>query len=89
MTAVDVKVATKVHSPSVPVSKGKTTRKMPAWVVDDHYAVLTEILLLHGDVTLAVDVFFVNKIIFLLTISLGIKFTIVEMLQDITSSTKV
>jgi hypothetical protein len=61
--------------------KGKTIQKKPAPVVSD-IMVLRELLKLVKDVSMCLDIFFVNKIPFLITLSLRIYFTTVSNLKN-------
>jgi hypothetical protein len=67
---------------SVPSLKGKTTRKTPEHVPSDVIAVPTDIRELHRNVTMSIDVFFVNKIPFFITLSRNICFTTVTHLAN-------
>jgi hypothetical protein len=53
----DAMAAYKIWGPS----KGKTVRKKPEPVKADIVSILKEIRELHKEVTLAIDIFFVNK----------------------------
>ena len=66
VTAEDAVVANKIWGPDVPLLKGKTTRKTPPTVPTDIVEVPVEIRELHRMVMMSIDVFFVNKIPFLL-----------------------
>jgi hypothetical protein len=62
--------------------KGKTTRSKPNPVARDFVKVPVALLKLHKEVFLTVDIFFVNKIPFFLTLSRKICFTAVNHLAD-------
>ncbi len=82
MTTDDAVVASKIWGPDVPSLKGKTTRKTPSTVPTDIMAVPMEIRELHRNVTLSIDVFFVNKVPFFLTLSHKLMFTTVTHLAN-------
>jgi hypothetical protein len=63
-------------------SKGKTTRHKPLPVVENIVPVPKHILTLHKDVFLTVNLFYVNKIGFLITHSRGICLTTVKWLDN-------
>ncbi len=62
-------MAIKVWGPSIAMLKGKTVRMMPPVVRQDVIEIPKEIWELHKDVTLTIDIFFVNKIPFFTTYS--------------------
>ena len=82
VTTDDAVVATKIWGPDVPSLKGKTTRRTPPTVPTDIVAVPMEIRELHRNVTLSIDVFFVNKVPFFLTLSHKLMFTTVTHLAN-------
>ncbi len=61
---------------------GKTVRKRPEPVKTDIVSILKEICELHKKVTLMIDIFFVNKIPFFLTLSRVLYFTTVTHLPN-------
>jgi hypothetical protein len=65
----DAGTTEKIWGPNIAALKGKTTRSTPEPVKSDLVAIPTEIREIHRIVTLSIDVFFVNKIPFLLTLS--------------------
>jgi hypothetical protein len=75
-------VADKIWGKSVPSLKGKTTRENPEHVPSDVVAVPTEIQELHRNVTMSIDIFFVNKIPFFITLSQNICFNTVTHLAN-------
>ena len=77
VTVQDAEVALKIWGPNIAALKGKTTRRTPDPVVMDNVAIPTQIRELHHEVTLAVDIIFVNGIPFFLTISKKLYFTTV------------
>ena len=82
MSTADVDNALAIYGASVPALKGKTAKKKPAVVTRDLVKVPREFMKLVKDVTLCVDFFFVNKIPFIITLSLKIYFTTVTHLDN-------
>jgi hypothetical protein len=78
----DAMVAYKIWGPSVAALKGKTVRKRPEPVKTDIVSIPKEICELHKEVTLAIDIFFMSKILFFLTLSRVLYFTTVTHLPD-------
>ncbi len=70
-------VAYKIWGPSLAALKGKTVRKRPEPIKTDIVSIPKEIRELHKEVTLTIDIFFVNKIPFFLTLSRVLYFTTV------------
>jgi hypothetical protein len=81
LAATDVKTATTVWGRNIAMLKGKTVRTTPPVVRQDVIEIPKEIRELHKMVTLAIDIFFVNKIPFFLTHSLLICFLLVTHLS--------
>ena len=74
--------ANKLFGPDVSALKGKTTRRGPP-IVDSPMAVDTTSILEHyGEVTLCVDLMYVNKVPLLVTLSRNIKFGTMEAVAD-------
>ena len=74
--------ANKLFGPDVGALKGKTTRRGPP-IVDSPVAVdMTSILEHYGEVTLCVDLMYVNKMPLLVTLSPNIKFGTMEAFAD-------
>ena len=82
MTLDDAGVANKIWGKNIAALKGKTVRKTPRHVVTNIIAVPKEIRDLHRYITISIDVFFVNKIPFLITLSRKICFTTVTHLAN-------
>jgi hypothetical protein len=70
VTVKDMGTAIKVWGPSIAMLKGKTVRMTPPVVRQDVIKIPKE----HKNVTLGIDIFFVNKIPFFITYSLVICF---------------
>ena len=90
----DVEVAHETWGKDVNNLKGKTTRKKPMPVAKDFVKIPREMQKLHKFVYLTADIFFVNKIAFMITLSRKIWFTTVEHLahrksQDIFRAFKI
>ena len=82
VTVADIDVAFKIWGKDVAMLKGKTVKKKPMPVVKDLVKVPKEFIKLHRDVTLAIDIFFVNRIPFFISLSRIIYFTGVSHLLD-------
>ena len=82
VTPEDAQIADKIWGPNVPLLKGKTTHKTPSAVPSDIVEIPVEIRQLHRNVTMSIDIFFVNKIPFFLTLSRKICFTTVTHLAN-------
>lgn len=76
----DVDRAEKLYGPSIQALKGKTVRQTSVPVVTDYVEVPPHILRENKNITISVDVMFVNKIPFLTSISRHIKFSTAETL---------
>ena len=81
----DVSAADDVFGPDTAILQGKTTRKKASNVPAYLSPVPPDILKRYHDVTLCVDVMFVNRIPFLVSISRHIRFGTVELLLSRTS----
>jgi hypothetical protein len=72
----------KIWGNNISALKGKTTRSKTHPVDRDYVKVPKELLKLHKEVFLTTDIFFVNNIPFLWTLSRKICFTVVNHLAD-------
>ncbi len=77
VTVDDAKAAYKIWRPSMDALKGKTVRKQPELVKNETIYIPKEIRELHKEVTLTIDIFFVNQIPFFIMLSRVIYFTTV------------
>ena len=82
VTVEDIDVALKIWGKNIAALKGKTVRIKPIPVIKDFVKVPKELMKLHKEVFLTMDIFFVNKIPFFLTLSRKICFTAVNHLAD-------
>jgi hypothetical protein len=78
----DIIAAEDILGPCVDALKGKTARRVEAHVRSDISPVPRDILSLYRAVTLCVDIMYVNKLPFLVTISRKIKFATIELLTN-------
>ena len=82
VTPRDVIIANSLFGPDVGALNGKTTRHSPP-IVDSPVPVdITSILKHYGEVTLCVDLMYVNRVPLLVTLSRNIKFGMVEAVKD-------
>ena len=82
VTPRDVIIANKVFGPDVGALKGKTMRRQPP-IVDSPVSVDTTSILEHyGEITLCVDLMYVNKVPLLVTLSRNVKFGTMEAVAD-------
>ncbi len=82
VTVEDAMAAFKIWGPSVAALKGKTVWKRPEPVKTDTVLIPKEICELHKEMTLAINIFFMNKIPFFLTLSRVLHFTTVTHLHN-------
>ena len=80
--AEDVYVSLKIWGKNIAALKGNTTRRKSNTVARDSVNIPMDLLKLHKEVFLTRDVFFVNKIPLLLTLSRKICFTAVNHLAN-------
>ena len=75
-------VANKLFGPNISALKGKTTQRGPP-IVDSPVAVdITSIPKYYGEITLCVDLMYVNKVPLLVTLYQNIKFGTMEAVAD-------
>jgi hypothetical protein len=82
VTIEDAMAAFKIWGLSVAALKGMTVRRRPEPIETDIVSIPKEICELQKEVTLTIDIFFVNKIPFFLTLSRVLYFTTVTHLPD-------
>ena len=78
MIVEDFDVVLKIWGKNIAAQKGKTTRSKTNTVAIDDVKIPMDLLKLHKEVFLTLDIFFVDKIPFLLTLSQKICFTAVN-----------
>ena len=83
-TVEDIIVALKIWGTNIVALKEKTTQSKPNTVARDSVKIPMDLLKLHKEVFLILEIFFVNKIPFLLTLSRKICFTAVNHLANLT-----
>jgi len=75
--------AEEILGPNLGSLKGKSTRTKPTNVIIGRYNELpTDILEKHGDITLAVDIMYINEIPFVITTSRAIHFRSAELIKS-------
>ena len=78
VTVEDVDVALNIWGKKIAALKGNTTCRKPNTVARDYVKIPMDLLKLHKELLLTLDIFFVNNIPFLLTLSLKIWLTAVN-----------
>ena len=73
VTVDDINVIEKIYGPNVFIIKGKTTRKKPRQVIDDHVEAPQELLEAHKSIDMSIDVLWIEEVPFLNAISHHVK----------------
>jgi hypothetical protein len=82
VTKHHIQTAEDIFGPNLGSLKGKTTYRAPGHVAGHIIPVPPAILGAHQNVTVSVDIMYINKVTFLITYSRSIRFGTVEMLPD-------
>ena len=86
MTVSDFARSDKIYGKDIHALKGKTNRSKPKKMVINYMELPKSILDSNRNITLSIDIMYVNKIPFVTTISRHVKFTTVEVIQKRTKS---
>jgi hypothetical protein len=82
ITKADIQAADNIFGQNLGSLKGKTVRRPNIHVDGGVDPIPTDVIRLCNDITIAIDIMFVNKIPFLITLSREIKFTTVESIPN-------
>ena len=74
VTPTDIKNANNIFGPDVPSIKVKSIRRRPESVVSEYIDIPKEILIMNAGLEVPVDVIFVNKLAFLVSVIKRLKF---------------
>ena len=86
VTVGDVARAENNYGKDIHALKLKTTRSKPKEVVTDYMEIPKDILESNNNITLSIDIMYVNRTPFVTTIFRHVKFTTVEAIQSWTKS---
>jgi len=82
-----IQAAEDIYGPNIGALQGKTPRQNVGHVVAIADPVPADVLLTHREVTLAVDLMFINKVAFLITVSRGLRIGSIHALDNRQAST--
>ena len=82
VTFDDVKNAKLILGPDITMLKGKSMRRKPASVVTEYVDISLKNLESPKELKVSTDIMFINKLLFLVIISQGLKFTTIEYLSS-------
>ena len=82
VTVKDIKTAEDVFGKDIHALKGKQVQKTPEPLAVDCIKVLPEILKIHKEVILFIDIMMINGLPFLVTTSKNLKFVTAEFITD-------
>lgn len=77
-TVQDVQISNKIYGPDAGALKGKTTRRKPIPVRNDIVYIPPELIKIHRDVILCIDIMFADGMPLFVSISRSIKFTTIQ-----------
>ena len=78
ITLQDIDIAEQIVGKDINTLKGKTVRNKPIPVIQDYIKVPKEIKEIHHNIELCVDIMYIQKIIFLVTVSKKIKYITID-----------
>jgi hypothetical protein len=87
VTLEDIRVSERIFGQDMYAIKGKSTRSKPKVVINDYGEVPKELIDAQKNVTLCVDIMFLDEVAFLVTVSKYIKYITLRFLEDQKSGT--
>ena len=85
VTMEDIDIAEAIYGKDIGNIKGKTVRNRPTPVVKDYINIPKELMMKHEDITLCIDILYINEMPFLATISRNIKYRTIQWLPTRTA----